>query len=184
MHLSLSMKTIFKLILAGTLIVLCHNTYAAGKKADSSTAIQMLEKEKKAKKLEGATLKIARPFLKKTPMSVIMDNIEAMLICPFEKSDESVEQKAEKALKSYTKVNEIDDDLYRMSIFIDELNGECFSEIILYTTRPDKTIMVFCGDFTVEALMKVGELSEQDRQKRIRNKREGGHDDSYLQYVR
>jgi hypothetical protein len=102
-------------------------------------------------------------------MSVVMDDIEAMLICPLEKSDKNIEQQVEKVLKSYTKVNEIDDSSYMMYIFIDELDGERFSEIILYTTRPDKSIMVFCGDFTVEALMKVGELSEQQRKKRLGN---------------
>jgi hypothetical protein len=32
--------------------------------------------------------------------------------------------------------------------------------------------------------MKVGELSEQDRKKRIKTKRETGQDNSYLQYTR
>lgn len=164
-----SMKTILKLMLAALMIMSCHYVHAAGKKADDSTAMQMLGNEKKAKKLEGATLKIAKTFLKKTPMSVVMDDIESMLICPLEKSDDVVEPKVEQVLKSYTKVSEIDDSSYMMYIFIDELDGERFSEIILYTTRPDKTIMVFCGDFTVEALMKVGELSEQQRKKRLGN---------------
>jgi hypothetical protein len=163
------MKTILKLMLAALMIMSCHYVHAAGKKADDSTAMQMLGNEKKAKKLEGATLKIAKTFLKKTPMSVVMDDIEAMLICPLEKSDDVVEPKVEQVLKSYTKVSEIDDSSYMMYIFIDELDGERFSEIILYTTRPDKSIMVFCGDFTVEALMKVGELSEQQRKKRLGN---------------
>lgn len=156
-------------MLAALMIMSCHYVHAAGKKADDSTAMQMLGNEKKAKKLEGATLKIAKTFLKKTPMSVVMDDIESMLICPLEKSDDVVEPKVEQVLKSYTKVSEIDDSSYMMYIFIDELDGERFSEIILYTTRPDKTIMVFCGDFTVEALMKVGELSEQQRKKRLGN---------------
>ena len=164
-----SMKTILKLMLAALMIMSCHYVHAAGKKADDSTAMQMLGNEKKAKKLEGATLKIAKTFLKKTPMSVVMDDIEAMLICPLEKSDRNIEQQVEKVLKSYTKVSEIDDSSYMMYIFIDELDGERFSEIILYTTRPDKTRMVFCGDFTVEALMKVGELSQQQRKKRLGN---------------
>lgn len=163
------MKTILKLMLAALMIMSCHYVHAAGKKADDSTAMQMLGNEKKAKKLEGATLKIAKTFLKKTPMSVVMDDIESMLICPLEKSDDVVEPKVEQVLKSYTKVSEINDSSYMMYIFIDELDGERFSEIILYTTRPDKTIMVFCGDFTVEALMKVGELSEQQRKKRLGN---------------
>lgn len=156
-------------MLAALMIMSCHYVHAAGKKADDSTAMQMLGNEKKAKKLEGATLKIAKTFLKKTPMSVVMDDIESMLICPLEKSDDVVEPKVEQVLKSYTKVSEINDSSYMMYIFIDELDGERFSEIILYTTRPDKTIMVFCGDFTVEALMKVGELSEQQRKKRLGN---------------
>ena len=159
------------LIIFTVLAILCPSTAAAGKKADDSVAIQMLQSNKKAKTLEGTTLKLARPVLKKTPMSVLMDQIDAMLICPLEKSDNAYLDKVDTMLGSYSKVNEINDDDYRMLIYIDTLHGNRFSEIILYTTDPDKTIMVFCGDFTTEGLTKVGELSDQQREKRRQSRK-------------
>jgi hypothetical protein len=163
------MKSI--LIIFTMLAMLCPGTPASGKKADDSVAIQMLQSKKKAKTLEGATLKLAKPVLKKTPMSVFMDNIDAMLICPLEKSDKVSLDNVDKMLCGYTKVNEINDDDYRMLIYIDTLHGNRFTEIILYTTDPDKTIMVFCGDFTTEGLKKVGELSDQQREKRRQSRK-------------
>lgn len=64
------------------------------------------------------------------------------------------------------------------------LFNNSFIELILYITGPDRTILYFRGDFSVEGLMRVGELSEQDRKKRIKTKRETGQDNSYLQYTR
>ena len=43
------------------LAMLCPVTTASGKKADDSVAIQMLGSNKKAKTLEGTTMKLARP---------------------------------------------------------------------------------------------------------------------------
>ena len=154
------------LIICAVMAMLCPGTPAAGKKADESAAIQMLRSKKKARTLEGTALKIAKPILKKTPMSVLMDNINALMVCPLEKSDKSELDKVETMLGGYTKVHEINDEDYRMLIYIDTLHGNRFSEIILYTTRPEKTIMAFCGDFTTEGLTKVGELSAQQRKKR------------------
>ena len=158
------MRTI--LTIFAVLAMLCTGTPASGKKADESVAIQMLRSNKKAKTLEGTTLKIAKPVLKKTPMSVLMDNIDALMVCPLEKAGKSELDKVETMLGGYTKVHEINDEDYRMLIYIDTLHGNRFSEIILYTTRPEKTIMAFCGDFTTEGLTKVGELSAQQRKKR------------------
>ena len=158
------MRTIMTIF--AVLAMLCTGTPASGKKADESVVIQMLRSNKKAKTLEGTTLKIAKPVLKKTPMSVLMDNIDAMMICPLEKSDKACLDKVDKILGGYTKVNEINDDDYTMLIYIDTMHDNRFTEIILYTTDPDKTIMVFCGDFTTEGLTKVGELSDQQRKKR------------------
>ena len=159
------------LIIFTVLAMLCQSTPASGKKADDSAAIQMLRPNKKSKTLEGTTMKLARPVLKKTPMSVFIDNIDALLICPLEKSDKAYLDKVETMLGGYAKVNEINDDDYRMLIYIDTLPGNRFSEIILYTTDPDKTIMVFCGDFTTEGLTKVGELSDQQREKRRQSRK-------------
>lgn len=181
------MSRFLEIIMVLACFMVCHETYASGPESDSSPAIKALQSGKKTRRLEGATLKIARPIIKKTPMSAVMDDIDMMMFCPVEKNnskDGEFAGRVTKALKSYMLAHEIDDELSHMLIYVDEVKGNRFTELILYITSPDQTILYFRGDFTVEALMKVGELSEQDRKKRIRNKREGGQDDSYLQYVR
>lgn len=120
-------------------------------------------------------LKLARPALKKTPMAVVMDDIDMMVMYSIsQKADEEEKQFAQQAinvLESYNKVSEIDDPDYRMSIYIDNPVGENFSEIILYTSRPDASIMVFVGNFTIGSLKKVGEISDQRRMERRQAKR-------------
>ena len=168
-------------------LTLCHDAYASEPKNDNTPAIKAIQSGKKTRRLEGATLKLARPILKKTPMSAVMNDIEMMMFCPMEKNnskDGEFAGRVKNALKGYMLAHEIDDELSHMLIYVDEVKGNRFTELILYITSPDQTILYFRGDFTVEALMKVGELSEQDRKKRIKTRREGGQDDSYLQYVR
>ena len=135
----------------------------------------MLTSGKNARKLEGGMLKLARPALKKTPMAVVMDDIDMMVMYSIsQKADEEEKQFAQQAinvLEKYNKVSEIDDPDYRMSIYIDNPVGENFSEIILYTSRPDASIMVFVGNFTIGSLKKVGEISDQRRMERRRARR-------------
>lgn len=154
--------------MAVVFIAFCQYSYAAGDKYKESPAVKVLETSKKVKILEGSALKIARPILKKTPISVIMDNIEMMMICPLEKNGAELTAKAEKMLGSYTMVREINDELSHIYIYIDTPANDRFSELILYTESPEANIMLFEGDFTIEDLMKVGELSVQDRKDRIR----------------
>ena len=126
-----------------------------------------------AKILEGTKLKIARPFLKRTPMGVIIDEIEMMIICQLDSdagSDTALKQKAQEVLKRYNLVREIDDERSKMDIYIDTPQNDRFSEIILYHTRPEPSIMLFVGNFTVESLVKVGEVSEQQRKHLKKNK--------------
>ena len=163
------------LIIMAVLMMLCPDIYALTKKAEDSPAVQVLTSNKNARKLEGGMLKLARPALKKTPMAVVMDDIDMMVMYSIsQKADEEEKQFAQQAinvLESYNKVSEIDDPDYRMSIYIDNPVGENFSEIILYTSRPDPSIMVFIGDFTIASLKKVGEISDQRRMERRQAKR-------------
>ena len=163
------------LIIMAVLMMLCPDIYALTKKAEDSPAVQVLTSNKNARKLEGGMLKLARPALKKTPMAVVMDDIDMMVMYSIsQKADEEEKQFAQQAinvLESYNKVSEIDDPDYRMSIYIDNPVGENFSEIILYTSRPDASIMVFIGDFTIASLKKVGEISDQKRMERRRARR-------------
>ena len=164
------MNNILKMIVAAIFAILCQTPYASAKTTADSPAVQTLKTCKDAKTYEGAMLKLAKPFLKKTPMGFLMDNIESIRICPIEKNgkeDEAVlTAKIEKMLKHYSNVNEINDDSYHMLIYIDEVKEDRFSEIILYTISSEKSVMVFNGDFTIESLKKVGEISDQQRQER------------------
>ena len=181
------MKRLFKIIMILAFFAMCHDAYASEPQNDNTPAIKAIQSGKKTRRLEGATLKLARPILKKTPMSAVMNDIDMMMFCPVEKNnskDGEFARKVKKALKGYMLAHKIDDELSHMLIYVDEVKGNRFTELILYITSPDQTILYFRGDFTVEALMKVGELSEQDRKKRIKTKRETGQDDSYLQYTR
>ena len=168
-------------------LTLCHDINASEPEKDNTPAIKALQSGKKTRRLEGTTMRLARPILKKTPMSAVMNDIEMMMFCPVEKNnskDGEFAGRVKNALKGYMLAHEIDDELSHMLIYVDEVKGNRFTELILYITSPDQTILYFRGDFTVEALMKVGELSEQDRKKRIKTKRETGQDNSYLQYTR
>ena len=115
--------------MAVVFIAFCQYSYAAGDKYKESPAVKVLETSKKVKILEGSALKIARPILKKTPISVIMDNIEMMMICPLEKNGAELTAKAEKMLGSYTMVREINDELSHIYIYIDmgfpNMTGSC-----------------------------------------------------------
>ena len=168
------MRSFLNIIMAVALVTICQYGHAAGGNTDDTPAVKVLESGKKTKKLEGATLKIARPILKKTPMSVIMDDIRMLMICPLDnqkKDQPEMAAKVERMLKSYTMVREIDDELYHMYIYIDTPHNDRFSELILYHKRPEVSIMLFEGDFTTESLLKVGELSDQQREKRRQSKK-------------
>ena len=69
------------------LIAIYHNAWASDGRKDDTPVIKALQSGKKTKRLEGATLKIARPILKKTPISAIIDDIDMMIICPVEKNE-------------------------------------------------------------------------------------------------
>lgn len=173
MPLDAGMKNQLILLLAVALLLLCPSLNAWNGSEGDSPAVHMLDSQKDAKILDGGKLKIARPFLKRTPMGVIIDEIEMMIICPLDSdagSDTALKQKAQEVLKRYNLVREIDDERSKMDIYIDTPQNDRFSEIILYHTRPEPSIMLFVGNFTVESLVKVGEVSEQQRKHLKKNK--------------
>ena len=131
---------------------------------------RMLNSRKESKRLEGAKFKIAKPFLKRTPMGAIVDEISMMIICPTEDDGPEAVAMTTQTLKSYILVKEIDDEMSQMAIYVDKPRGDRFSEIVIINTRPEPAIMLFSGDFTVQSLIKVGELSEQQRKHLKKNK--------------
>lgn len=158
-------RVVIYLLTAAVLMVCCiAPAWAEGDK--NSQAAKLLTAQKEAKILSGAKFKIAKPFIKRTPMGVILDEIEMMIICPIDMESESDSRLVIKActvLSGYNLVQQIDDERSKMDIYIDSPENDKFSEIILYHHRPEPSIMLFIGDFDVESLIKVGKASEQER---------------------
>ena len=148
-------------------IMLCTSLQAKTGTDIDSPAMQVLKSQKNSRILSGTKLKIARPFIKKTPMGVILDDITTLVICNLENPSGShadmLPQDAREMLKGYMPVREIDDERSRMSIYINEPQGNRFTEIVIYNSRPDASMMLFVGEFTEESLRKVGEASEEER---------------------
>ena len=167
------MKHVYSLIIAVALFMLCAPLRATAAHEGGSPVEEMLDSHKEARKLDGAKLKVARPFLKRTPMGVIVDEINMMIICPMKldaAEGYSFSKDALNVLNKYILVKQIDDEKSTMDIYIDTPQDERFSEIVLYNTRPEASILLFMGDFTVESLIKVGEASEQERKHLKKNK--------------
>ena len=156
------------------LLLSCFQLQASSSYEGNSHIAETLESYKDAKKLDGAKMKIARPFIKKTPMGAMLDQIEMMIICPMERHSNNkavlTENSALEILADYDLVKKIDDERSAMSIYIDKPKDNRFSEIILYNTRPESSVMLFVGDFTVESLIRVGEISDQQRKNVKKNK--------------
>ena len=93
-------------------LTLCHDIHASEPEKDNTPAIKALQSGKKTRRLEGATMRLARPILKKTPMSAVMNDIEMMMFCPVEKNnskDGEFAGRVKNALKGYMLAHEIDD---------------------------------------------------------------------------
>ncbi|MBR5274435.1 MAG: hypothetical protein IKU33_04240, partial [Bacteroidales bacterium] len=113
------MRNLLKIFMILACFMVCHETYASRPDDNNSPAIKALQSGKKTRRLEGATLKLARPILKKTPMSVVMDDIDMMMFCPVDKNnskDGEFAGRVKKALKGYMLAHEIDDELSHMLI--------------------------------------------------------------------
>lgn len=167
------MKHIF-IYIAACLLPICTSLSATPLHEGDSPVAVILDSNKETKILDGTKLKIAKPFLKRTPMGVIIDEINMLAICPLELDPQedsfNFTIEAQKILKGYNLVKEIDDEKSTMTIYIDTPQNDRFSEIVLYNTKPEASIMLFVGDFTVESLIKVGEVSEQQRKNLKKNK--------------
>ena len=154
-------------MLAAVLTVFCQSISAAVPPGDGSEVIQLLESNRKTRKLEGGMLRLARPIIKKTPMGYVMDKITMMIVCPVEDDDKSFAPKAEALIKEeYTLAGAVDDEEKVISLYVDTpKDGRC-SLLILRSIKPDNAIMLFKGDFTIEDLQEVGRRSEEDSRRR------------------
>ena len=170
----MGMKNLIIYLMTAAALLFSTAANAMVEPKNDSPAAQMLEAQKDSKILDGAKFKIAKPIIRRTPMGVIIDEIEMMIICPLEcnsaKAEDLLPAEAKEMLKHYILVREIDDERSTMAIYIDNPKGDNFSEIVIYNERPDASIMLFVGNFTVESLRKVGEVSEQQRKHLKKNK--------------
>ena len=170
----MGMRHTYIFLIAAAVFMLCTPLCTFAGQEEESHVLDVLDSYKETKKLDGTKLKIARPFLKRTPMGVIVDEINMLVICPMDTTGANEDQisavKAVQSLKGYTMVREIDDEKSTMTIYIDTPQDNRFSEIILYNTKPEASIMLFKGDFTVESLIKDGEASKQERKHLKKNK--------------
>ena len=161
------MKKILHIILAAALAVLCQNISATTPPGDGSDVIQLLESNKKSRKLEGGMLKLARPIIKKTPMGYVMDKISMMIVCPVEDDDRTFVPKAEAMIAAnYTLAGAVNDEEKVISLYVDTPKDDRCSLLILRSVKPDNAIMLFKGDFTIEDLQEVGRRSEEDSRRR------------------
>lgn len=152
------------------------DAYATSKNDNPSPIETLVESSEDIKggnleKIEGFTLKLAKPFMKKTPIAAIMNNLDRMVM--FSMEDTSVQDysifmhKADEILKDYFKITEMRKDDNLTSLYIDASpEKSTFSEMIMYVTKPSVAIMIFKGNFTMESLKKMGELSQQMEEKK------------------
>ena len=153
-------------------VLMCLAFSAKAEEPAKSPAVKFLEANDEVRgakymKIDGMMLKMARGTLKKTPVAAIIDELESLHMFSFKEGRENEEKAfvtaAEKTLKSYVKVSEINDRISRMVIYVDQPKGSTCHEMILLITWPSTTMMVFHGDFTEESLRRMDEISKKQR---------------------
>ena len=161
-----------KRLLSILTVLTCLAFSAKAEEPAKSPAVNFLEandgvKGAKCMKIDGLMLKMARPTLKKTPVTAIIDELESLYMFSFKEGRESEEKAfvtaAEKMLKSYMKVSEINDEISRMAIYVDRTKGNACHEMILLITWPSTSMMIFNGDFTEDSLRRMDEISKKQR---------------------
>lgn len=151
---------------------MCQRFPAHAQEAGNSAAVRFLEanddvKGAKCMKIDGLMMRMAKPTLKKTPVVAIMEELDCFYMFSFKENREAEEKAfvtaAQKMLKSYMKVSEINDDISHMVIYVDKPQGNTCHEIVMLITWPSTSIMVFRGDFTEDSLRRMDEISKKQR---------------------
>ena len=166
------MKRFLSIITFLALVLMCQSIPAHAQKAGKSPAVRFLEANEDVKgadlmEIEGLMMRVAKLKLKKTPAVAIMDNLERFYMFTFEKNRKAEEKAfvagAEKMLKAYTIASEIKDNISHTAIYLDELDGNVYHEIVMLVTWPNVSMMVFQGNFTEESLRQMEEISKKQR---------------------
>ena len=151
---------------------MCLTFPARAEEPAKSPAVKFLEANDgldgaRCMKIDGLMLKMARPTFRKTPAVAIMDNLDRFYMFSFKENRDAEEKTfvtaADKMLKSYMKVSEINDDISRMFIYVDQPQGKTCHEIVMLITWPSTSMMVFHGDFTEDSLRRMDEISKKQR---------------------
>ena len=74
----MGMKHTYIFLIAAAVFMLCTPLCTFAGQEEESHVLDVLDSYKETKKLDGTKLKIARPFLKRTPMGVIVDEINML----------------------------------------------------------------------------------------------------------
>ena len=166
------MKRLLSITAIILLTLMCQRFSANAQEAGKSVAVNFLEanndvKGAKCMKIDGLMMRMAKPTLKKTPVLAIMDELDCLYMFSFKENRETEEKTfvsaAEKMLKSYMKVSEINDDISHMLIYVDQPQGKTCNEIVMLITWPSTSMMVFRGDFTEDSLRRMDEISKKQR---------------------
>ncbi len=153
-------------------VLICLAFSAKADEPAKSPAVKFLEandgvKGAKCTKIDGLMMRMAKPTLKKTPVLAIMDELDCLYMFSFKENREAEEKAfvtaADKMLKSYMKVSEINDDISHMFIYVDQPQGNTCHEIVMLITWPSTSMMVFHGDFTEDSLRRMDEISKKQR---------------------
>ena len=151
---------------------MCQRFSAHAQEAGNSAAVRFLEanddvKGAKCMKIDGLMMRMAKTTLKKTPVVAIMEELDCFYMFSFKENREAEEKAfvtaAQKMLKSYMKVSEINDDISHMVIYVDKPQGNTCHEMVLLITWPSTSMMVFNGDFTEDSLRRMDEISKKQR---------------------
>ena len=126
-------------------VLMCRTAYADGPLPAETPAVNLLQQSELIKgaklvKLEGLMLRMARPYMKKEPISAVMDDIETMYML------------------NLKDVSEAD---------MAKFNAELSKAVQPY--NPDTVIMVFHGKFTEEGLLNMSDLSQKRSKRKSKN---------------
>ena len=174
------MKRIATIFLAFIAILICQTVYADGPLPADTPAVSLLQKSEVIKgaklvKLEGLMLRMAKPYMKKEPISAVMDDIERMYMLNMKDVSDGDMAKfnaeLNKALQPYIKAGEVyrEDTDSNLALYLDKPEEGVFHEMFLVVTRPETVIMVFHGKFTEEGLLNMSDLSQKRSKRKSKN---------------
>ncbi len=151
------MKKILLVLITLAGLMACGNADAKETETDNGL-VEVFESYTEAKgvqyfNLEGFTLKMARPKIRKTPVGKAADGIESM--CIFSMKDVKKEVKAkfikevEAVFSTYEMALETNEKGKKSRIFIKKTQPEIIDEMIIYSMEDDPVVIYMVGEMPV-----------------------------------